>query len=78
MGHTGRQGNFRGLGLSYGYIFKFHRFDCLYFDLGLSAGYGRMNYDAYYWYDPCNAFKSHVGRNYWGPTKMKASIMWRF
>ncbi len=77
-GHTGRQGNFRGLGLSYGYIFKFHRFDCLYFDLGLSAGYGRMNYDAYYWYDPCNAFKSHVGRNYWGPTKMKASIMWRF
>lgn len=78
MGNTGRQGNFRGMGLSYGYIFKFNRFDCLYFDLGISAGYGRMKYDSYYWYDPCNAFKSHVEKNYWGPTKMKASLIWRF
>ena len=78
MGHTGRQGDYRGLGLSYGYIFKFNRFDCLYFDLGISAGYGRMRYDSYYWYDPCNAFESHTGKNWWGPTKMKASIIWRF
>lgn len=78
MGHTGRQGNYRGMGISYGYIFKFNRFDCLYFDLGISAGYGRMKYDSYYWYDPCNAFKSHSEKNWWGPTKLKASIMWRF
>ncbi|NCC11185.1 MAG: DUF3575 domain-containing protein [Bacteroidia bacterium] len=78
MGSTGRQGNYRGLGISYGYIFKFNRFDCLYFDLGISAGYGRMKYDSYYWYDPCNAFESHTGKNYWGPTKLKASLIWRF
>ena len=37
FGSTGRQGNIRGLGISYGYIFKFNRFDCLYFDFGISA-----------------------------------------
>lgn len=78
LGHTGRQGYFKGGGLSYGYIFKFNRFDCLYFDLGLSVGYGRMKYDSYYWYDPCNAYEGHANRNYWGPTKMKASLTWRF
>lgn len=78
LGDTGRQGNTRGLGLSYGYIFKFNRFDCLYFDLGISAGYSRLKYDKYTWYDPCNPFIEHRGRNYWGPTKLKASLVWRF
>ena len=78
FGSTGRQGNIRGLGISYGYIFKFNRFDCLYFDLGISAGYNRLRYDKYFWYDPCNAFKEHKGKNYWGPSKIKASLVWRF
>lgn len=78
FGEYGRQGDYKGGGFSYGYIFKFRRFDCLYFDLGLSLGYGRMSYDRYYWYDPCNAFDGHNSRNYWGPTKLKASLMWRF
>lgn len=78
FGSTGRQGYMRGLGVSYGYIFKFNRFDCLYFDLGISAGYNRLKYDKYFWYDPCNAFKEHRGKNYWGPTKLKASLVWRF
>ena len=78
FGSTGRQGNIRGLGVSYGYIFKFNRFDCLYFDLGISAGYNRLKYDKYFWYDPCNAYKEHKGKNYWGPSKIKASLVWRF
>ena len=78
LGSTGRQGNTKGLGISYGYIFKFNRFDCLYFDLGISAGYSRLSYDKYSWYDPCNPYVQHRGRNYWGPTKLKASLVWRF
>lgn len=78
FGENGRQGDIRGVGLAYGYIFKFNRFDCLYFDLGLGAGYNRLRYDKYYWYDPCNAFRSERGRNYWGLAKLKASLVWRF
>lgn len=75
---TGRQGYINGGGLSYGYIFKFNRFDCLFFDLGISAGYEHYRYNRYYWFKPCNVFDGHRERNYFGPTKLKASIVWRF
>lgn len=78
LGSLGRQGNYKGGGLSYGFVFKFNRLQHLYFDLGLSLGYGRMSYDCYRWADPCNGYTGHVDRNYWGPTKMKASLIWRF
>lgn len=78
FGDTGHQGRGRGLGVSYGYVFQFKRFKHLFFDLGISAGYNRLNFDSYYWFNPCNALKEHHDRNYWGPTKLKTSILYRF
>lgn len=78
FGDTGYQGRGRGLGLSYGYIFQFYQSKHWFFDLGISAGYNRLDFDSYYWFDPCNALKEHHSKNYWGPTKLKASILYRF
>lgn len=72
----GRQGDYVGAGISYGWIKPIsEHFDI---ELGLAAGWINTKYDKYGWYDPCYPYRSTKRKNTFLPTKAKVSLIYRY
>ncbi|MDR1055163.1 MAG: DUF3575 domain-containing protein [Prevotellaceae bacterium] len=79
---NGTQGDIWGLGFSYGYVFDinnhFGTTDMVYLELGLAIGYV---YSPYKEYTKVESYFCEVNsgyKNYIGPTKIKASLIFKF
>ena len=73
--HNRYEGWLAGAGLSYGYQFAFS--DHLGLELEVGAGYAYLDYDMF----PCERCGEKIGsgtRNYWGPTRLAASLVYSF
>jgi hypothetical protein len=79
--HTGVQGQHIGLGLIYGYVFDVSKhFDTqnkVYFELGMGIGFIHSPYSKYYrkGFEFCRSESGY--KNYIGPVKIKASLIFR-
>lgn len=68
-----RDGHLMGGGISYGYIWVINlRWNI---DFSIGAGYARIEYDKYF--QNCNMFEGKHNRNYWGPTKLGVTFVYK-
>lgn len=72
----GRQGDYFGVGISYGWIKTISKH--LDLELGIAAGWVNTKYDKYSWYDPCYPYRSTARKNLFLPTKVKVSFIYRY
>lgn len=71
----GYQGAYNGGGLSIGYKLPISK--SLGFEFSVAGGYAWADFDKYTFDDGCNRFNMSDGKNYFGPTKAKVSLIWR-
>lgn len=71
----GYQGAYNGGGVTLGY--KLPVTKAIGFEFLLSGGYAWSDFDQYTFDDGCNRFVRGNGKNYFGPTKAKVSLIWR-
>lgn len=71
----GYQGAYNGGGVTLGY--KLPVTKAIGFEFSLSGGYSWSDFDQYTFEDGCNRFVRGNGKNYFGPTKAKVSLIWR-
>lgn len=69
-------GSYKGGGLSYGYVFPLNR--TLLMELGVRAGFVRVEYDSYYYEHPAYYKDAPHEKNYVGPTGAHVSLIYRF
>ena len=75
-GGTGYKGEGFLTGVSYGFMFPVSR--CLSFDAEVGLGYLYANYSVYKPFDGHYLFQHKSRTNYFGPVKVKFSLVWRF
>ena len=73
MGNYRHQGNFYGIGASYGYQWKLT--EKWHMECNISIGYMRLDYDKYDC-DNCGKFMGKDHKNYWGPINAGVSIIY--
>lgn len=74
--NTGYKGEFWMTGLSYGYVFPIGKY--FYFDAGIGFGYLATRYDEYLPIDGHYVFQKKNNTKYFGPLKLKLSLVWKF
>lgn len=75
-GHKGYRGEGGLGGLSFGYMWPVTR--CLSLEAGLGAGYMFTRYKEYVPFDGHYLYQRTKNMNYFGPLKLKFSLVWRF
>lgn len=75
-GRTGYKGEGFLTGLSYGFMFPVS--SCLSFDAEVGFGYLYAQYKVYKPQDDHYLFQHKSRTNYFGPVKVKFSLVWRF
>lgn len=75
-GDKGYRGEGELAGLSFGYMWPVSR--CISFEAGLGAGYMRTRYKEYVPFDGHYLYQRTKNMNYFGPLKLKFSLVWRF
>lgn len=74
-GDTGYRGEGVMCGLSGGYMWPLSR--CLSFEAAIGVGYLYTRYKKYSYMDGCHVYQLTKDLNYFGPLKMKFSLVWR-
>lgn len=72
----GKQGDYMGIGLSYGWIKPISKhFDL---ELGLAVGWINTKFDKFGWYDPCYPYQASDHKNTFSITKGKIGLIYRY
>lgn len=72
----GRQGDYYGVGVSYGWIKTVSRH--LDLELGLGVGWVNSRHDRYGWYAPCYPYVVSEHKNFFSLTKAKIGLIYRY
>lgn len=75
LGHTGRQGDYQGGGLTGGYLLNLNHSFSL--DFHAAAGYTYADYDGYTLINDVRVRKDSKTKNYWGINQLGITLIWK-
>ena len=76
LGDTGKQGDYRGGGITGGYTLELNR--ALSLDFHAGAGYTRADYEKYQVTEGIRVRRGREAKNYWGVNQLGVTLVWKF
>lgn len=76
LGDTGKQGDYRGGGITGGYMLELNR--ALSLDFHAGAGYTRADYEKYQVTEGIRVRRGREAKNYWGVNQLGVTLVWKF
>lgn len=75
FGDTGKQGDYKGGGITGGYVLPIGK--CLALDFSLGLGYTRADFEKYMVTDGVRVRQGNGVKNYWGVNKAGVTLVWK-